>query len=180
MKAIGFIGDSGAGKTTLIERLIGHFSRSGLRLAAIKHAHHGFDIDRPGKDSHRFRCAGAAQVLLASDQRWALLVEEPQTEEPPTGAPQASALERQLARLGPCDLVLVEGFRGQAGIPFIEVRRQGERAATARATGPGLAAIATDSPGARTIDAGEVPVLDLDDIEAIALFITRLLELAPC
>ena len=127
MKVIGVVGDSGAGKTTLVEQLIARFSHGGCRVAAIKHAHHGFDIDRPGKDSYRFRAAGAAQVLLASDERWALLGEQRE------GDP-AAALARHLARLDPCDLVIVEGFRSQAGVDFIEVRR-------AEAGGTGLSLI---------------------------------------
>ncbi|HVJ60121.1 MAG TPA: molybdopterin-guanine dinucleotide biosynthesis protein B, partial [Burkholderiaceae bacterium] len=78
MKAIGIIGYSNTGKTTLIEKLIPLFTARGLRVAAIKNAHHGFDMDRPGKDSHRYREAGAAQVLIATSQRWALLTETPQ------------------------------------------------------------------------------------------------------
>jgi len=177
MKAIGFIGDSGAGKTTLIERLIGHFSRGGLRLAAIKHAHHGFDIDRPGKDSYRFRAAGAAQVLIASGQRWALLSDEAAPESPP-----ASALARLLARLDPCDLVLVEVYRGQAGIPFIEVRRQPEPAMPASADGgtsaaaaAGVIAIATNAAPAGPCVQSLLPMLDLNDIDAIARFIATTL-----
>jgi molybdopterin-guanine dinucleotide biosynthesis protein B len=146
-------------------------------VAAIKHAHHGFDIDRPGKDSHRFRTAGAAQVLIASDARWVLMSEEPE------GDP-ATALARQLARLSPCDLVLVEGYRGQAGIPFIEVRRipvdAGAAPQAARDAPPGRIALASDAALApRHEDAG-LAVLDLNDIEHIAGFIAQRLEIALC
>jgi len=172
VKAIGFTGASGSGKTTLIERLVTRFSAAGLRLAAIKHAHHGFDMDMPGKDSFRFRSAGAVQVLVASGRRWALLCDETTP-----GAEPASALARQLARLDPCDLVLIEGFRGQAGVPFIEVRRggpgretDGAAAVPAAAVTPGVVAIATDMPlGSRA--PADIAVLDLNDVEAIAQFI---------
>jgi len=182
LKAIGFVGSSGAGKTTLIERLIARFSRAGLRVAAIKHAHHGFDIDRPGKDSYRFRAAGAAQVLIASGQRWALLSDE----DAPAPAPGTELL-RQLARLDPCELVLVEGYRGQAGIPFIEVRRDRGAQDPDRPAGPGQAAsaapaviaLASDQAPAGSIQSS-VPVLDLNDIDAIARFIAIHLEVPWC
>lgn len=160
---MGFTGASGAGKTTLIERLIARFCAAGLRVAAVKHAHHGFDIDRPGKDSYRFRSAGARQVLLASEQRWALLVEE--------SAPEATgALKRHLSALAPCDLVLVEGFRAQAGVPFIEVRRA-PLAAGADAPGAGVVALACDATNAVLAAGLGVPVLPLDDVAAIGDFV---------
>jgi molybdopterin-guanine dinucleotide biosynthesis protein B len=170
MKTIGFVGDSGSGKTTLIERLIERFARGGHRVSAIKHAHHGFDIDRPGKDSYRFRSAGAAQVLIASDRRWALLSDSPPGDD---GGPEA--LARQLARLEPCDIVFVEGFRGQAGVDYIEVRRaRPEQAAAApapaRAAGAGLIAIATDQPERAGAGPG-MALLDLNDVEAVARFV---------
>jgi len=182
LKAIGFIGNSGAGKTTLIERLIARFARAGLRVAAIKHAHHGFDIDRPGKDSYRFRAAGARQVLIASGQRWALLSDE----HAPLAAP-GSELQRQLARLDPCDLVLVEGYRGQAGISYIEVRREGGGPPTGRPRVTGaqaspataVVALASDALPAGSIQSA-VPVLDLNDIDAIAAFIAIHLEVPWC
>src|SRR5437016_7712796 len=99
MKAIGFIGHSGSGKTTLIERLIPVLAQRGLSVSALKHAHHGFDIDRPGKDSFRFRAAGAAQVMIAAPDRWALMTELRGREAP---------LRQLLAELAPCDLVLVD------------------------------------------------------------------------
>ena len=113
MKAIGFIGSSGAGKTTLIERLIPLLTQRGLTVSTLKHAHHGFDIDRPGKDSFRFRAAGALQVMVAAPQRWALMTEV---------RGQEPGLEQLLRELAPCDLVLVEGFSREGLIPTIEVR----------------------------------------------------------
>jgi len=174
MKVIGFFGDSGVGKTTLIERLLGRFGRGELRLAAIKHAHHGFDIDRPGKDSFRLRAAGAGQVLIASDQRWALLCDEP-------AGGEASALAQYLARLAPCDLVFVEGFRNDAAIPFIEVRRFAvDRAPGARAPAASVIAVAADARTAAECAGLPVPLLDLDDVDAIARFIAQKLAVPLC
>jgi len=183
LKAIGFVGSSGSGKTTLIEHLIERFCRAGLRVAAIKHAHHGFDIDQPGKDSYRFRAAGATQVLVGSGRRWALLSEEDAIE----GA-GGDELVRQLARLGPCDLVLVEGYRGQAGLPFIEVRRSAARSphrvppsgVATPMIGAGVIALATDMKvGGRPIQS-PVPVLDLNDVDAVARFIAIQLKVPWC
>jgi molybdopterin-guanine dinucleotide biosynthesis adapter protein len=175
MKVIGFIGDSGSGKTTLVERLIARFAASGMRVAAVKHAHKGFDMDRPGKDSYRFRAAGAGQVLVASESRWALLCEETEL-----GAQER--LERQLARLAPCDVVLVEGFRDDPGIPYIEVqRRQDEPLGRGeRAPAQGVVAIAADAQRAQDAAQRGLPVFDLDDIDSIAAFIGRTLELPRC
>lgn len=167
----------------MIERLIERFCGAGLRVAAIKHAHHGFDIDRPGKDSYRFRAAGASQVLIGSGRRWALLSEEDANENA-----AGQELTRQLGRLSPCDLVLVEGYRGQADLPFIEVRRNGigapHRAASsgvaAPTVGSGVIALATDMKlGAGPIQS-PVPVLDLNDVDAIARFIATRLEVPWC
>ena len=181
MKAIGFAGDSGTGKTTLVEQLIARFTQDGYRVAAIKHAHHGFDIDRPGKDSYRFRSAGARQVLVASDQRWVLMGEEAQDD-------PAAALARHMGRLEPCDLVVVEGYRGQAGIAFIEVRRAGAHpSATGQASThaprpppPGRVAIVSDVLQPQSAAHAGLPILDLNDVDAIAQFVVRHLELLPC
>ena len=114
MKVFGIAGWSGSGKTTLLEKLIPALIARGLKVSVIKHAHHGFDIDKPGKDSYRHREAGAAEVMLASGSRWALM-HECRDE----GEPQLSAL---IVRLAPCDLVLVEGFK-QEPVPKLEVHR---------------------------------------------------------
>lgn len=111
---IGFVAYSGTGKTTLIEKLIKDLTLRSLKVSAIKHTHHHFDIDRPGKDSYRHREAGAQEILLVSDQRWVLMHELKDTTEP--------GMQEQLSRLSPCDLVIVEGFK-TAPIPKIELWR---------------------------------------------------------
>ena len=162
MKAFGIAGYSGAGKTTLIEALIPRFINRGLRVSVIKHAHHGFDIDRPGKDSYRFREAGSGEVLVATDQRWVLM------HEAKNGVP---TLEDHLARFSPCDLVLVEGFK-QEPIPKLEVHRQANGKPYIWPENPRIVAVASDAP-----IPGTLPRLDLDDREAIAAFILDYLKL---
>ena len=163
MKAIGIIGYSNTGKTTLIEKLIPLFAARGLRVAAIKNAHHGFDMDRPGKDSYRYREAGAAQVLIATSQRWALLTETPQ---------RPATLEELLIELAPCDLVIIEGFKSEGRIPRIEVRRRTNTEPPIFPHDLNVIAVATDQP----LDT-ELPQLDLDDATKIAAFIAARLEL---
>lgn len=162
MKTIGFIGYSNTGKTTLIERLVPLFNARGLRVAAIKHAHHGFDMDRPGKDSYRYREAGAQQVLIATAQRWALLTE----------TPRPAALEELLAQLAPCDLVIVEGFRSEGTFPRIEVRRTTNTEPPLFPHDPNVIAVAADHPVET-----HLPVLDLNDAAKIAAFVASQLRL---
>ncbi|HWD21823.1 MAG TPA: molybdopterin-guanine dinucleotide biosynthesis protein B [Burkholderiales bacterium] len=148
MKIFGFAGFSGGGKTTLIEKLVPVFTARELRISVVKHAHHEFDVDRPGKDSHQHREAGCAEVLVSSSRRWALMHEL-------RGAPEPS-LDELVARLSPCDLVLVEGFKHHP-IPKLEVHR-----GAAASSGllfphdPHVVAIATDRPVATRL-----PVLGL-------------------
>lgn len=113
-KVFGFAGWSGSGKTTLIERVIAHLSKSGLRVSLIKHAHHEFDVDQPGKDSYRHRSAGASEVLVSSANRWALMHE--------LRGEAELTLRQAVDQLSACDLVLVEGFKREA-IPKLEVWR---------------------------------------------------------
>ncbi len=114
MKIVGFAGWSGSGKTTLIVQLIGLMTADGLRVATIKHTHHDFDLDQVGKDSWRHRDAGAGEVLLASNQRWALLHELRDESVP--------SLDDLLAKLSPCDVVLIEGCKF-ADVPKLEIYR---------------------------------------------------------
>lgn len=163
MKVFGFAGYSGSGKTTLIEQLIPLFTAEGLRVSLIKHTHHGFDIDRPGKDSYRFREAGATEVMLAGAQRWALMREL-------RDEAQAS-LSELLARLSTCDLVLVEGFKS-ADLPKIEVHRPATGHPMVYTEYSNVVAIASDAP----LDA-PLPRLDLNDAPAIARFVKGHLEI---
>jgi molybdopterin-guanine dinucleotide biosynthesis protein B len=163
MKAIGFIGYSNTGKTTLIEKLIPLLRAHGLTVSAIKNAHHGFDMDRPGKDSYRYREAGAGQVLIATGQRWALLTETPQAPAP---------LEALLAQLAPCDLVIIEGFKSEGQIARIEVRRRTNTEPPIFPNDPNVIAVATD----HAIDT-TLPLLDLNDPASIAAFIVERLAL---
>lgn len=171
MKVIGFAGWSGAGKTTLVERLIPRFTARGMRVAVIKHAHHRFDLDRPGKDSWRHREAGAAEVLVTSGGRWALLHELRDAPEP--------TLEAHLARLSPCDVVFVEGYR-HAAIAKIEVYRPAVGQPPLFPSDPAIVAVATDDPTAALaghadwISGGRRRCFDLDAVDEIAGFIDGL------
>ena len=161
----GFSGYSGSGKTTLIEQLIPRFVEAGLKVSLIKHAHHEFDIDQPGKDSHRHREAGASEVLITSNRRWALMHEL-------RGAPEPG-LEQQLARLSPCDLVLVEGYK-RAAIPKLEIHRATHGQPLLHPGDANIVAIAADG----AVQA-PLPVLDLNHPGSIAEFIMRFLALVP-
>ena len=162
MKVLGFAGYSGSGKTTLIERLIPRLARRGLAVSVLKHAHHRFDIDQPGKDSHRHREAGAGEVLITSAHRWVLMHELRGEAEP--------SLTTQLQRLSPCDLVLVEGYKHEA-IAKIEVHRVGARQPLLQPADTHIVAVASD--GAPVCG---VPVLDLNRPDDIARFICEFLE----
>ncbi|MBS1162234.1 MAG: mobB [Burkholderiaceae bacterium] len=164
MKVIGFIGYSNTGKTTLIEKLIPLLIARGLKVSTVKNAHHGFDMDRPGKDSHRYREAGSQQVLIATSERWALLTEV-------RGGP--APLEALIAQLAPCDLVLVEGFKSEGRFPRIEVRRSTSTEPPIFPRDPNVIAVAAD----HAIETA-LPVLDLNDAAKIAAFIVDRLRLA--
>ena len=153
MKVLGIVGYSGSGKTTLIERLLPVLTARGVRTSVIKHTHHDFEIDRPGKDSWRLRESGAAEVLLASDLRYVLLHEN-RGEPPPT-------LQALLARLQNCDLVLVEGYKREP-IPKLEVHRAAMGKPWLFPDDSHIVAVATDAD-----PPGNIPKLDLDDIENI-------------
>lgn len=163
MKVIGFAGYSGSGKTTLIEKVIPVLVRGGLRVSLVKHAHHEFDVDQPGKDSWRHRHAGCAEVLISSSRRWALMHELRGAPEPP--------LQELLGHLASCDLVIVEGYKTEP-IPKVEVHRRESGAPLLHPDDSHIVAIATDEPLASAL-----PQLPLDDAEAVARFIVRHLGL---
>lgn len=160
MRLIGFAGWSGAGKTTLLARLIPALVARGLAVSTIKHAHHNFDIDKPGKDSHTHRLAGASEVLVASANRWALMHEL-------RGAPEAE-LPGLVAHLSEVDIVLVEGFKRDHH-PKIEIHRAEVGKPFLHPEDPCIVAIASDA----ALPEASLPVLDLNDIEAIADAVER-------
>lgn len=164
MKTFGFAGWSGSGKTTLIEKLIPIFVKGGLRVSLIKHAHHSFDVDHPGKDSYRHRQAGSMEVLVTSSRRWVLMHEL-------RGAPEPS-FEDQVKHLAPCDLLIVEGFK-HAPIPKLEVWRAEPGEALLHPNDPHIVAVASDVKVATRL-----PLLDLNDAPAIAEFVVRHQKLA--
>jgi molybdopterin-guanine dinucleotide biosynthesis protein MobB len=161
MKIYGITGWKNTGKTTLTERLVTEMVGRGLRLATVKHAHHDTDIDHPGRDSFRHRQAGAAQVLVSSPKRWALMTEL-------RGAPEPD-LADLLGRLDPCDLVLIEGYK-QAPHPKIETHRAAPARGLLALDNPSIRAIASDVALDVALDV-TLPVFDLDDVRAIADFI---------
>jgi len=159
MKVIGLAGWSGAGKTTLLARIIPHFLKEGLRVSVIKHAHHSFDVDVPGKDSWVHRQSGAAEVLVSSGQRWALMHELRGTAEP--------RLPELLKKMSPVDLVVVEGFKSEPHRK-IEVHRAANGKAMLFPDDPAIVGIATDAALETAL-----PVVHLDDIPAIAAMMQR-------
>jgi molybdopterin-guanine dinucleotide biosynthesis protein B len=163
VKIFGFAGWSGSGKTTLIEKLIPRLVKRGLRVSLIKHAHHTFDVDQAGKDSYRHRHAGASEILVTSSRRWVLMHELRGAHEP--------SFDEQLKHLSPCDLLLVEGFKF-APIPKLEVWREETGEALLHPNDSHIVALATDAKVETRL-----PVLDLNDDEAICAFIVRFLEL---
>lgn len=158
MIVFGIAGWSGSGKTTLIEKLIPEFVSRGLEVAVIKHAHHGFDLDRPGKDSWRHREAGASRVLMLSEDRWVLMRELRDAPEPD--------LETQLAMLEPADVVLIEGFKA-APVPKVEVYRPENGKPPLWPENERVVAVAASA----AIGDCPLPCLPLDDAGAIVQFI---------
>jgi molybdopterin-guanine dinucleotide biosynthesis protein B len=155
MRVMGLAGWSGSGKTTLVSRLIPFLVAKGVRVSTLKHAHHAFDVDAPGKDSHSHRLAGASEVLISSGRRWALMHEL-------RGEPEATLAEL-LPRLSPVDLVLVEGFKREPHRK-IEVHRAANGKPPLHPDNPSIVAVASDAG----FPATGRPVVHLDDIEAIA------------
>lgn len=157
MKVLGLAGWSGSGKTTLMVRLIPALKARGLSVSTVKHAHHRFDVDTPGKDSYRHREAGATEVMVASAHRFALMHELRDAPEPP--------LTDLLAKMSPVDLVLVEGFKRE-GHAKIEVHRADNNKPPLFPDDDAIIAVATD----RVMETGALPRLDLNDVEEIADF----------
>lgn len=163
----GVTGWKNSGKTTLVARLVEEFTRRGLIVSTIKHAHHAFDVDHPGTDSFRHREAGAQEVMIVSGTRWALMHELRDKAEP--------SLETVLKQASPCDLVLIEGYKRE-GHPKIEVRRrETSREQHLAADDPTILAIAADFE----TDAAGRPRFDLNDVTGIADFIAATLALKP-
>ena len=160
MRLIGLSGWSGSGKTTLITALVPALIARGRSVSTVKHAHHAFDVDKPGKDSYVHREAGAHEVLIASDKRWALMREH-------RGAPEP-ALSELVAHLAAVDLVLVEGFKREAH-PKIEIHREVVGKPLLYPNDPQIVAIASDRP----MPDAAIPHFDLNDIQAIADLVER-------
>jgi molybdopterin-guanine dinucleotide biosynthesis adapter protein len=159
MKIFGFAGWSGSGKTTLIERLIPLVVARGLKVSLIKHAHHTFDVDQPGKDSYRHRHAGCSEVLVSSSRRWALMHELRGAAEP--------GFADLVAHVSPCDLLLVEGFKREK-LPKLEVYRGSVGEPLIHPHDADIVAVASDA----RLDT-RLPQFHLDDAPAIADFILR-------
>jgi molybdopterin-guanine dinucleotide biosynthesis protein B len=155
MRIIGLAGWSGAGKTTLLVKVIPCLIARGLRVSTLKHAHHAFDVDQPGKDSHSHRMAGATEVLVGAASRWALVHEL-------RGEPEPQ-LDMLLGKLSPVDLVIVEGYKRGAH-PKLEVYRAAVGKPLLHPDDPHIVAIAADG----ALPAARVPVVSLDDVEGIA------------
>ena len=160
MRIFGIAGFKNSGKTTLVVDLIRELTGRDLTLATVKHAHHEFDIDHPGKDSHRHREAGACEVIIASSRRWAHIKELPDQTEP--------SLDELLKRIGHVDLVLVEGYK-HGTHPRLEVRRADQDAPLLADSRSEFRAIVSDGP----INNAPVPVLPRNDVPAIADFILK-------
>jgi len=157
MKIFGFAGWSGSGKTTLIEQLIPRFVKRGLKVSMIKHAHHSFDVDQPGKDSYRHRQAGCSEVMVVSDRRWVIMHEL-------RGEPEPS-LEDQIERISPCDLLLLEGHKHHP-LPKLEVWRSENGKPLLHPQDGHIVAIASDIALETRL-----PRFDLDDYDDIGDFI---------
>lgn len=160
MKVFGFAGWSGSGKTTLIERLIPRLAARAGRVSLVKHAHHAFDIDHPGKDSHRHREAGCTEVLVSSARRYAVMHE--------LRGERELTLPEALGRLSPCDLVLVEGYKTHP-IPKLEVWRPAVGKPRLHPRDRAILGVATDAP--EDLAGLALPVFGLDDVDEIATFV---------
>jgi molybdopterin-guanine dinucleotide biosynthesis adapter protein len=166
-RVFGITGWKNSGKTTLTERLVAELSRRGWKVSTVKHAHHDFDIDQQGTDSFRHRAAGASEVAIVSDRRWALMHELQGDAEPSLG--------EILAQMSPCDIVLVEGYKREAHRKIEARRLAAKDRAPLSAGDPHIVAIAAD----HDVGGESVPVFPIDDIAAIADFVERATGLTP-
>ncbi len=166
MRILGIAGWSGAGKTTLLAKLIPELTGRGIRLSTLKHAHHGFDVDTPGKDSYVHRAAGATEVMVTSGKRWALMHELRDEAEPDVAD--------LLRHMTPVDLLLIEGFKRQPH-DKVEIYRSANGKPLLSETDPTYVAILSDEP----LPGAHLPVIDLNDIAAIADFILAHCRLSP-
>lgn len=164
-RVIGITGWKNSGKTTLTERLVAEFVARGLKVSTVKHAHHAFDIDQPGTDSHRHREAGAGEVAIVSGNRWALMHELRDEREP--------SLDDVLARLSPCDLVIVEGYKRERHLKIETRRRAAKDTRPLSVDDPNIIAVASD----HALPGETLPVFAIDDIAAMADFIASRLGL---
>ncbi len=163
MRVLGLAGWSGSGKTTLVCKLIPALVRRGLRVSTMKHAHHSFDVDKPGKDSYEHRAAGATEVMVSSANRWALMHENRDAPEP-----DVATLKAHMTSV---DLLIIEGFKRETH-EKIEVYRPALGHPLLAAGDPKVVAIASDAPVPEAADLnGGLPVIDLNDIEALADFV---------
>lgn len=161
-KVFGFAGWSGSGKTTLIERVIAHLAGDGVRVSLIKHAHHAFDVDQPGKDSYRHREAGASEVLISSGKRWALMHE--------LRGEAELTLAEAVERFSPCDLVLVEGYKREA-IPKIEIWRAEVGKPLLFPTDPNIIGLATDDSLPVSVQEPNFARFGLNEIAGLSDFV---------
>ncbi|MEH6630099.1 MAG: molybdopterin-guanine dinucleotide biosynthesis protein B [Halopseudomonas aestusnigri] len=164
MKVFGLAGWSGSGKTTLLKQLIPTLVDRGLKVSTLKHAHHKFDVDKPGKDSYEHREAGASEVMIASGNRWALMHELRDEKEP--------SLQELIPRMTPVDLLLIEGFKRE-NHQKLEVYRPSLGKRMLHKDDPNIIAVATDEDFENT----KLPIIDLNDIESIADFICKVCDL---
>ncbi|MBV9954840.1 MAG: molybdopterin-guanine dinucleotide biosynthesis protein B [Pseudolabrys sp.] len=155
MRIIGLAGWSGSGKTTLITKVLPRLIARGRTVSTLKHAHHGFDLDKPGKDSFMHRASGATEVIISSERRWAVLHELRGEEE--------WNLPALLSKASPVDLILVEGFKREP-LPKLEIYREANGKPLLHPDDPHIVAVASDS----RLPAVKLPVVDLNDIEKIA------------
>jgi molybdopterin-guanine dinucleotide biosynthesis protein B len=160
MRVFGLVGYSGSGKTALMVRLLPELVRRGITVSTMKHAHHGFDVDQPGKDSYEHRQAGATEVLVSSSRRWALMHESRDGSDP--------APEELIPHMTPVDLLLIEGFKRE-GHDKLEVWRAATGKPLLAREDRSILAVASDGP----VPGLAIPVLDLDDIPSIADFILK-------